>query len=109
MPLSRINRMSQESFVNIGPTVISAAYQMLPSDRLVRFTAGSVYTITLPPVAACTGDYYLLVKSSGASTITIVDKGDASTAISRAMASGTNVAMYVSDGVAWYLVTTTPA
>lgn len=107
--ITRQNRLLQELLPNIGPVVVSAAYQMTPGDHLVESNAGANYLITLPAVAECAGQFYVIRVISGTATISVQDKGDARVAVLDTMNADNEVTMLYSDGKMWHFIITPPA
>lgn len=108
--LSRIHRLHHELLPNTGGIVVSGTYQMHPGDHLVKFGVATAYTITLPPVADCNGSIYVLrAVGAGASTVTVVDKGDSLVAVSDTLNAANEAMIVYSDGEMWHFLVTPPA
>ena len=102
---SRIYRISQESPSNRQIVPKTAAYQMVPRDTLVKVDpTGGAFTVTLPPVALCTGGTYVIKQIATATSVTVVDKGDANFAVNIVLNAATEALILYCDGEQWYNV-----
>ena len=84
----------------------TAAYAMTIRDTLIKTdTSQGGFTITLPPVAECSGGTFMIKQVVGTFTTGVVDKGDSTVAVNNtAMNSVTSALLYFSDGERWFLV-----
>lgn len=109
MSVSRLVRTTREQAPLFVGTTVAATYAMNVRDNLVKVNCAGTFTITLPPVSMCAGAFYLLRGVAGTSTVTIVDAGDSTIAISDTMNAAGEQMMVYSDGEAWNFIITPPA
>ena len=106
MPTALVNRqlrLNMETFKSNATPIITAAYLMTirDTDLKVNSTTGA-FQVTLPPVAECAGMEYVIRQMASATTVTIVDKGDASVATSVTLTSATAAIALKSNGERWF-------
>jgi hypothetical protein len=84
--------------------VKTAAYVMniRDTDLKVDSTNGA-FQVTLPPVAECAGMQYIIRQMASANIVTIVDKGDAITAINTTISTATGALGFRSNGEKWFV------
>jgi hypothetical protein len=84
----------------IDPVV---SIQMTTSDYVVRPSASSAITVTLPPVAEAKGRFYSIFArlASGANTITIHDKHDSEGYTNIVLDAANEGVLLYSDGIRW--------
>lgn len=103
--VSRQLRLDMETFKsNVADAAKTAAYVMTvrDTDLKVDSTAGP-FQVTLPPVVECAGMLYIIRQMASATAVTIVDKGDAITAINTTINSTTGALGFRSNGEKWFV------
>ena len=102
--MSRQLRLDMDTAKSGVSRVKTAAYQMTVRDSDVKVDSSTGgFQVTLPPVAECAGMLYIIRQMASAIAVTVVDKGDAITAISTTIASVTGALGFRSNGEKWFV------
>lgn len=99
-------RLSMETARSVASTAKTTAYTMTPRDVDLKVDSTNAplgFTVTLPPVAECTGLLYIIRQMASGNPVTVVDRGDALVAISSTLGSLNAAFGFRSNGERWFL------
>ena len=91
-------------FESIGA---AKSISLQPHQRTVLLdcTAAVALTVTLPPVAFCSGNIYTFNKRLAAGTMVIQDDNDDGRVANITLSAANSKAIFISDGYAWHAIT----
>ena len=104
--------MSYNDFFLKVTTVNDANYTALTSDEIILVTSGSTAnrTITLPTAVGRKGKYYIIKKVDNGTKYAIIDGHEDETidgSATLSLSAQYNVALIISDGTNWHVITKT--